>query len=180
MNTLIQVRHNHKESCITIKVSRRMQKVEIYLVNKGSDPEFFSRVSRDLGHLSVSNFVNDVGVMFRRKGLDKPEFAYDVVGIHCLMIYTDLTDCIIFSDTKSALLRCFPSTSKLKAGDIRTTGPYMNYQTFSDLKFRPLLETSFQGIHIELRDMSSKKIPIVSVGITLLVLVFKKVSKIQF
>ena len=31
MNTLIQERHNHCENCVTVKVSRRTQKVEIYL-----------------------------------------------------------------------------------------------------------------------------------------------------
>ena len=34
MNTLIQERHNHSETCITVKVSRRTQKVEIYLAKK--------------------------------------------------------------------------------------------------------------------------------------------------
>ena len=29
-------RHNHSESCITVKVSRRTQKVEIYLAKEGS------------------------------------------------------------------------------------------------------------------------------------------------
>ena len=30
----------------------------------------------------------------------------------------------------------------------------MNYQTFSNRQFRPLLKNSFQGIHIDLRDAS--------------------------
>ena len=36
LNTLIQDRQNHSENCITVKVSRRTQKVEIYLENEGS------------------------------------------------------------------------------------------------------------------------------------------------
>ena len=36
MNTLNPERHNHRENCITIKVSRRTQKVDIYLANEGS------------------------------------------------------------------------------------------------------------------------------------------------
>ena len=57
----------------------------------------------------------------------------------------------------------------------------MNYQTFSNLQFRPLLKNSFHSIHIDLRDdTSGKKIPFVSVGITRLVLMFRKVSGIQF
>ena len=36
MNTVIQVRHNHSENCIIVEVSRRTQKVEIYLAKEGS------------------------------------------------------------------------------------------------------------------------------------------------
>ena len=61
-----------------------------------------------------------------------------------------------------------------------TTGQYMNYQTFSNLQFRPLLKKSFHSIHIDRRDTSSEKIPFVSVGITRLVLMFRKVSSIHF
>ena len=41
MNILIQERHNHSENCIKVKVSRRTQKVEIYLANEGSGLAFF-------------------------------------------------------------------------------------------------------------------------------------------
>ena len=33
MNTLIEGRHSHSEFCMTVKVSRRTQKVEIYLLS---------------------------------------------------------------------------------------------------------------------------------------------------
>ena len=56
----------------------------------------------------------------------------------------------------------------------------MNYQTFSNLQFRPLLKNSFHSIHIDLRDVSGEKIPFVSVGITRLVLMFRKVSQHSF
>ena len=114
------------------------------------------------------------------KGPQEPEFAYDIVRIHSLMIYSDLVEYSIVGDTKAPLLRCFPFISKLKGGDIITTAQYMNYQTFSNLQFRPLLKISFQSIHIDLRDTSGKKIPFVSVGITRLVLVFRKVSNVHF
>ena len=52
MNIPIQERHNHSENCITVKVSRRRQKVEIYLANEGSGLAFFST---DLGHIFGSN-----------------------------------------------------------------------------------------------------------------------------
>ena len=96
------------------------------------------------------------------------------------MIYTDLIEYNIVGDTKAPLLRCFLFVSKLKSGDIITTGQFMNYQTFSNLQFRPLLKISFHSIHIDLRDTSGEKIPFVSVGITRLVLMFRKVSNIHF
>ena len=95
------------------------------------------------------------------------------------MIYSDLVEYNIVGDTKALLLRCFPSVSKLKGGDIITTGQYMNYQTFSNLQFRPLLKNSFHSIHINLRGTSGEKIPFVSVGITRLVLMFRKTSNIH-
>ena len=80
-------RHNHIENCITIKVCRRTQKVEIYLANEGSGLAFFST---DLGHIFRRNVGNEFGVMLREKGPHKPEFAYDIVRIHSLMIHTDM------------------------------------------------------------------------------------------
>ena len=115
---VIQERHNHSENCITVKVSRRTQKVEIYLENEGSGLAFFST---DLGHISGSDVGNEFGVILRGKGPHKPEFAYDIVRIYSLMIYTDLIEYNINGDTKPPLLRCFPFISKLKTGDVLTT-----------------------------------------------------------
>ena len=55
MNTLIQKRHNHNEKCITVKVSRRTQKIETYLSNEGSGLALFRT---DLGHIFGSNVGN--------------------------------------------------------------------------------------------------------------------------
>ena len=154
MTILIQERHNHCENCINIKVSRRSQKVEIYLANEGSGLAFFST---DLGHIFGSNVGIEFGAMLRGKGPHKPEFAYHILRIHSLIIYTDLVEYNIFGDTKTPLLRCFPFVSKLKFGDIIATGQYMNYQTFSNLQFIPLLKNSFHSIHIDLRDTSGEK-----------------------
>ena len=120
------------------------------------------------------------GVLMIGKGPHETEFAYDIVRIHSLMIYSDLVEYSIVGDTKTPLLRCFPFISKLNGGDNLTTGQYMNYQTFSNLQFRPLLKNFFHSIHIDLRDTSGEKIPFVSVGITRLVLMFRKVSNIHF
>ena len=43
MNTLIQERHNHRESCITVKGSRKTQKVENYLKIKNVVLHFLVR-----------------------------------------------------------------------------------------------------------------------------------------
>ena len=60
MNILIQERHNHSENCIKVKVSRRTQKVEIYLANEASGLAFFST---DLGHIFGNIVCNEFGVM---------------------------------------------------------------------------------------------------------------------
>ena len=153
---IIQERHNHSENCIKVKVSRRTQKVEIYLANEASGIAFFST---ELGHIFGSIVGNEFGVMLSGKRPHIPEFAHDIVHIHSLMIYTELIEYNIVGDTKAPLMRCFLSISKLKAGDIITTGQYMNYQTFSNLQFRPLLKNFFHGIHIDLRDTSGEKKP---------------------
>ena len=157
MNTLIQERNNHSENCITVRVSRRTQKVEIYPAIERCGLVFFIT---DLGHIFESKVGNEFGVMLRDKGPHKPEFAYDIVRIHSLMIYTDLTEYNIVGETKVPLLCCFPFIWKLKAGDIISTGQYMNYQSFSNLQFRPLLKISFHSIHIDLRDTIGEKNPL--------------------
>ena len=118
--------------------------------------------------------------MLKGRGPHKLEFAYDIVRIHSLMINSDLIEYNIVGDTKAPLLRCFLFISKLKSGDIITNGQYMNYQTFSNLQIRPLLKNSFHSIHIDMRDTSGEKILFVSVGITRLVLIFRKASNIHF
>ena len=173
MNTLTQERNSHRDTCITVKVSRVTQKVKAYLAYEESSQAIFST---DLGHIFGGDVRNDLGILMRGKEPHKPTFAYDIVRIHSFRIYTDIVEYNIVRDTKASLLRCFPFLSKLKSGDIKTTGQYTNYQTFSNYQFRCYLKNSFHGAHIELRDTSGEKIPFVSVGITRLVLMFKKVS----
>ena len=172
MNTLIQERNNHRDTCITIKVSRKTQKVKVYLANEESSLAIFSI---DLEHKFGGDVRNDSGILMCGKGPHKPTFAYEIVRIHSLKIYTDIVEYNIVEDTKAPLLRCLRFISKLKSGDIIATGQYMNYQTFSSLQFRRLLKNSFHSRHIDLLDTSGEKIPFVSVGITRLVLMFRKV-----
>ena len=113
-----------------------------------------------------SNVGKNFGVVLRGTGPHKPVFAFDIVRIHSLMIYTDLIEHNIVGDTKAPLLHCFLFLSKLKSGDIKTTGQYMIYQTFSKQKIEPLLKYSFHSIHIDFRDTIGEKVPFVSVGMT--------------
>ena len=89
MNTLIQKRNNHNETCITVKGSRRTQKVVIMLAN---DIFGLAFCSTDLGHIFGNNVGNEFGVLMIGKGPHEPEFAYDIVRIHSLMIYSDIVE----------------------------------------------------------------------------------------
>ena len=177
MNALIQERNNHNEVCKTVKVSRRTEKVVIMLANDTSGLGF---CSTDLGQIFGNNVGNEFRVLKIGKDPPEREFAYHIVRIHSLMIYSNLVEYNIVGDTKAPLLSCSPFISRLKGGEIITTGQYMNYQTFSNLQFRPLLKNSFRSIHINLKDTFGEKRPFVSVGITRLVLMFRKVSNIHF
>ena len=57
MNALIQERTNHRDTCITIKVSRVTQKVKVYLANEESSLAIFST---DLGHIFGGDVRNDL------------------------------------------------------------------------------------------------------------------------
>ena len=106
MKTFIRERHNHSEKCITVKVSRRTQKIEIYVSNEGTGLAF---CNKDLRQNFGSNAGNDFAVLLRGKGPHKTELAYDIFHIHSLKTYTDMIQYNIFGDTKAPLLRCFPS-----------------------------------------------------------------------
>ena len=177
MNTPIQETNNHRDTCITIKISRVTQNVKVYLAKEKPSLAIFSS---DSGLILGGDVRTDLGILMRWKGSHEPTFAYEIVRIHSLMIYTDIVEYNFVGDTKAPVLRCFPFISKLKSGDIiTTTGQNMNYQTFSNLQFRRLLKNSFDSIHIDLRDTSGEKILFVSVGTTRFVLMFRKDSDIH-
>ena len=174
VNTLIQERNNHIDTCITKKVSRVTQKVKVYLTNEETNLAIFST---DLGHIFGGDVRNSFGnthawertawtIICLRYCLHP--FTHDLHR-HCRVQY-----CSRHRGTFTPLL-----SIHIKSGDIITTGQYMIYQTYSNLQFRRLLKNSFHSIHIDLRDTSGEKIPFVSVGITRLVLMFRKVSDIH-
>ena len=134
---------------ITVKMSRELKKLRLTMQMK--DLVLHSLV-RTRDTFLGSNVGREFGVMLREERPQKPEFAYDIVRIYSLMIYTDLIEYNIVGDTKAPLLCCFPFNAILEAGDIISTGPNVNYQTLSSQKFRPLLKNSFHSKHIVLRD----------------------------
>ena len=72
MNTLIQERNNHRDTCITMKVSRVTQKVKVYLANEESSLAIFST---DLGDIFGGDVRNDSGILMRGKEPHEPSFA---------------------------------------------------------------------------------------------------------
>ena len=176
LKSLRQERNNHRDFCITIKVGRVTQNTKVCLANEALSLAIFRS---ELGHIIGGDVRSDLGTLMSGKGPLEPTFAFDIFRIHSLMIYTDIGGYNTVGDTKAPLLRCFLFTSKLKPVDITTTGQFMNYQIFSKLQIRRLLKNSFHSIHIDLRDTSSEKIHFVSVGITQLVLMIRKVSDIH-
>ena len=102
MNMLIQERNNHNETCLTLKVSRRTQKVVIMLANDTSGLAFYST---DLGHIFGNNVGNEFAILMIGKRPHEHELAYDIVRIHSLMIYSDLVEYNNVGDTKTPLLR---------------------------------------------------------------------------
>ena len=55
------------------------------------------------------------------KGPHYPQYSYDIIRIHSLMIYSDIIEYNIVGDTKTSLLRCILFITKVKNGDIIPT-----------------------------------------------------------
>ena len=155
MNSLNQKRHNHSESCFTFIVSRRTQEVEIYLTNQGSGLAFFST---DIGHFCQSNVDNEIVVMLGVKDLTNRKL-FAIPSSYTISWYTRTwLSTKSLATWRSHWYVAFFFSSNLKSGRIITTGQYMNYQTFSNLQFRPLLKLFFHSTHVNLRNTSGKKL----------------------
>ena len=74
------------------------------------------------------------------------QYSYDIIRIHSLMIYNDIIEYKIVGDTKTPSLRCIFFISKVKNGDIIATGQFINFQPFTNLKFKNLIKNSFHSI----------------------------------
>ena len=96
MNILIEERNNHRDTCITIKVSRVMQNINEYLANEESSLAIFST---DLGHKIGGDVRIESGIPMRGKGPHEPNFAHDIVRILSLMVYSDIIEYKNLGDT---------------------------------------------------------------------------------
>ena len=163
---------------ILVSVDKITQKVAVHLPESQS---VFIIQSADLSHIFGCDLEqNQTGVIMKGKGPHYPQNSYDTIRIHSLMIYSDIIKYNIVGDTKNPLLRCIPFVSKVKSGDIISTGQYINYQSFTNLQFKKLLKNCFHCIKIELKDTTGEKIPFVSVGITRVVLLFRNIANNHF
>ena len=133
---------------------------ESCLVISSLDLEFF-----------FGGVANDLELLMQGKGT---LFAYNVVRVDSLMISSDIVECNIVADLKAPLLGCSLFISKLKSGDTITSGQHMKYQTLSILQFRRSREISSHSIQTVLRETSGEENPFVSLGISRLVLMFRK------
>ena len=169
---------NYEYNGIYVSIDKITQKIAIHLPE---DQSVFIIQSADLSHTFGCDLEqNQTGVIMKGKGPHYPQYSYDIIKIHSLMIYSDIIEHKIVGDTKTPLLLCIPFISKVRNGDIISTGQYMNYQSFTNLQLKIFFKNSFHSIKIELRDTTNEKIPFVSVGILRVVLLFCKISDNNF
>ena len=153
-------------------MSRRTQKVEIYLANEASGLAF---VSTNLGHISRSKVGKQLGLILRKKHL-KTWICLRQSPHTLSHNITDLIELNFEDDTKNPLPRCFLIILELKTRGITTTWQYENCQTFNKLQFRPLLKNSSHNTDVDLRDTSGEKLLFVSNAVNQFVVMFRKTS----
>ena len=119
---------------IYLSVDKITQKVAVHLPE--NQLVFIIQIS-DLSHIFGCDLEqNQTGVIIKRKGPHYPQYFYDIIRRHSLIIYSDNMEYNIVGDAKTPLLRCIPIISKVKSGDINSTGQYMNYQPFRKLQLK--------------------------------------------
>ena len=134
MNRKIQEREKYGKMPIKLHVNKITQRISLSLPNQNSLLVIFSA---DLCHIfGCEEAVYGMGVLMSGAGPHFPKIPYELVRIHTLMIYSDIVEYNIVGDEKAALLQCIPFISKVKNGDIISTGQYMYYQIFPNLQFR--------------------------------------------
>ena len=178
MNKKVQEREKYEKTPMKLNVNKITQRITLSLPHENS---LLVIISADLCHVfGCEEAVYGMGVFMSGAGPHFPKFPYDIVRIHTMMIYSDIAEYNFVGDTKAALLRCIPFISKVKNGDIISTGQYMNYQNFPNLQFKKILKNSFHSIKLELRDSYGEKVPLNSVVVTRAVLMFRKTPENHF
>ena len=105
---------------IFVSVDKIAQKVAVQLPENQS---VFTIPSADLSHIFGGNLEqNQTGVIMKAKVPPYPQYSYDIISTHSLMIYSDIIEYNLVGDIKTPLLRCIPFISKVKSGDIIFTG----------------------------------------------------------
>ena len=135
----------YEKTPIRLHVNKFTKRISLSLPN---DNSLLVLISADLCHVfGCEEAVYGMGIFMSGAGPHFLEFPFDIVRIHTLMIYSDIVEYNIVGDTKAALLRCIPFISKVKNGDVISTGQYMNYQNFPSLQFKKFLKNSFHSIN---------------------------------
>ena len=149
------MRTKYEYNGVYVSVDKTTQKIAI---PSPEDQSVLTIQSGELNHIFGCDLEqNQTGVIMKGKGPPYPQCSSDIMRIPSLMIYSDFIEYNIVGDTKTPLLRCIPFDSKVKNGDIISTGQYMNYQSFKNLQFEKLLKNFFHSTNIELRDTTLKK-----------------------
>ena len=105
---------------IYVSVDKITQKIALHLPE---DQSVFIIQSADLTLIFGCDLEqNQTGVIMKGKELRYPQYSYDIIRIHSLLVYSDIIEYNIVGDTKTPLLRCIPYISKVKNGDIISTG----------------------------------------------------------
>ena len=134
MNRKIQEREKYEKTPIKLHVNKITQRISLRFPNQNSLLVIFSAdLCRVFG---VEEAVYGLGVFMSGAGPHFPKFPYDLVRTNTLILCNDIVEYNIVGDTKAALLRCIPFISKVKNGDIISTGQYKNYQSFLNLQFK--------------------------------------------
>ena len=91
---------------IYVSLDKITQKVAVHLPESQS---VFIIQSADLSHIFGCDLEqNQTRDIMEGKGPHYPQYSYDIIRIHSLMIYSDIIEYNIVGDTKTPLLRCIP------------------------------------------------------------------------
>ena len=134
MNRKIQEREKYEKTPIKLHVNKITQRIFLRFPNQTSLLVIFSAdLCRVFGGEEA---VYGLGVFMSGAGPHFPKFPYDLVRTHTLILCNDIFEYNIVGDTKAALSRCIPFISKVKNGDVISTGQYKNYQNFLNLQYK--------------------------------------------